>query len=153
MLGVAYDAIRNLVHDHGGSPERALFLLVPLALGCLLAAVMRRSGLLASGTTRFQWLRAVPGSTLVVAFLLMLPTAYFYGARRGVAFFAACHSMASQQATAMLSELVLVIFGTCAALMAMPTSKALRPVAEELPKGPRLARGLAVPAMKRVIVE
>ena len=83
-VGLSYDSIRNVIHDHGDSPERALCLLVPLFLGILLAFVVRHTLLLGKAVTSPSWLRTAGGSTLLVAFLLMLPTAYYYGSRRGV---------------------------------------------------------------------
>jgi hypothetical protein len=83
-VGLSYDSIRNVIHDHGDSPERALWLLVPLFLGILLAFVVRHTPLLGKAATSSSWLRTAGGSTLLVAFLLMMPTAYYYGSRRGV---------------------------------------------------------------------
>lgn len=88
LLGIFYDSIRALVHDHGDSPERALCLLAPLALGAALAVLLRRR---AAGDgsgphleRRPSWFLSVTGCTLLVTFWLMLPTAYYYGARRAV---------------------------------------------------------------------
>lgn len=80
--GFGYDWIRNLVHDHGDSPERAVCLSLPIALGASLAAVARVSRLRALGLG--NPLHSTAAGALLVAFLLMLPTAYYYGSRRAV---------------------------------------------------------------------
>jgi Type I phosphodiesterase / nucleotide pyrophosphatase len=83
VVGLAYDPIRSLVHDHGDSPERGLSLLVPLALGCVVAMLVRQSRLFEAGA-RPAWLPTAAACALLVTFLLLLPTAYYYGARRAV---------------------------------------------------------------------
>jgi len=82
--GVFYDAIRMLVHDHGDSPERGLSLLVPLAVGCAIASLSRRAHWFERGVVRAAWLPMAAACALGVAFLLMLPTSYYYGARRAL---------------------------------------------------------------------
>jgi hypothetical protein len=84
LLGVFYDSIRALVHDHGDSPERSLCLLVPLALAAVLAGPLRRTGYDSRlrAERRPSWFVSVAGCALLVTLWLMLPTAYYYGARR-----------------------------------------------------------------------
>ena len=82
-VGLANDPIRSLVHDHGDSPERGLSLLVPLALGCVVATFVRRSRLFEAGA-RPAWLPTAAACALLVTFWLLLPTAYYYGSRRAV---------------------------------------------------------------------
>lgn len=80
--GLGYDALRSVAHDHGDSPERSLVLLVPLGLGLGAAHWLGRAR-----SHLFPdvdgWLRAAAGVVSVTWFVL-LPTAYYYGARRGV---------------------------------------------------------------------
>lgn len=80
-LGVGYDGVRRVVHDHGDSPERALILLVPLSLGALLPGLLPR-------VQRFEaaraWLPCAAACTLLSTWMLLLPTAYYYGSRRAV---------------------------------------------------------------------
>ena len=83
VVGLAYDPIRRVVHDHGDSPERGLSLLVPLAFGCLVASVVRR-GWLFQLRARPAWLPTAAACALLVTFWLLLPTAYYYGSRRAV---------------------------------------------------------------------
>lgn len=80
--GLSYDAIRRVAHDHGDSPERSLVLLVPLALGLAAAFWIgrSRSGLFAGR----PWLLRAPACIVAVTWFVLLPTAYYYGARRGV---------------------------------------------------------------------
>ncbi|HET7543109.1 MAG TPA: alkaline phosphatase family protein [Polyangiaceae bacterium] len=82
--GIFYDSIRSLLHDHGDSPERGLSLLLPLGLGCALAGVIRGAPWFGRGVVRAAWLPTAAGSVLGVTFLLMLPTSYYYGARRAL---------------------------------------------------------------------
>lgn len=73
--GAFYDAVRYRIHDHGSEPWRSLWLLVPLALGVLLAVV--RSQRLALPT-----LERAAFASLLIAFALLFPNAYYYGATR-----------------------------------------------------------------------
>jgi hypothetical protein len=86
FLGIFYDQVRALLHDHGDSPERSLFLLTPLGLGALLRTLLRRvagdSVLPTEGWA--AWFASTAGCSLLVTFWLLLPTAYYYGARRAV---------------------------------------------------------------------
>ena len=83
-IGVWYDEIRCLVHDHGDSPERALSLIVPLALGCVVASIVVRNQRYGVNATRAAWAPTAATCSLVTIFLLMLPTSYYYGSRRAV---------------------------------------------------------------------
>ncbi len=83
LVGLEYDPIRSLVHDHGDSPERGLSLLVPLALGCVVATFVRKSQLFEL-RARPAWFPTAAACALLVTFLLLLPTAYYYGSRRAV---------------------------------------------------------------------
>jgi hypothetical protein len=81
-IGLGYDWIRNVVHDHGDSPERALCLLFPVALGVVVSAVAQRGTSIV--TPSAQRLLPAAAATLLASFLLMLPTSYYYGSRRAV---------------------------------------------------------------------
>ncbi|MGC4088993.1 MAG: alkaline phosphatase family protein [Polyangiaceae bacterium] len=80
-VGIFYDGVRRLAHDHGDSPERALILLVPLGLGAALPLRLRR--LPSFNAAARYWPRAA-ASILLACLLLLLPTAYYYGSRRAV---------------------------------------------------------------------
>ena len=84
VTGLGYDAIRQVVHDHGDSPERALFLLVPIAISCALATAVACSNCLRPALSRVPWIVRAAVCSVVVALLLLLPTAYYYGSRRFV---------------------------------------------------------------------
>ena len=84
-LGAGYDAVRAVVHDHGYSPARALFLLVPVVIGFGVAAALRRGGVLRRALPG-AWLPTGGAAALVACFLLLLPTAYFYGSGRAIAY-------------------------------------------------------------------
>jgi len=88
----------------------ALGVVVKLGLPLVLVVAAARAHLRDRGT------RVIVATTLAskVALLSVL-----------IACYAIRHSMASEQATAMLSELVLVLFGSCITLLAMPSSMAL----------------------------
>lgn len=84
-IGIGFDRIRTLVHDDGGHPERALFLLVPLGLAGIVARVSLPARASSGSSPGRSWLRAASASTVLVTLLLLLPTAYYYGSRRAVA--------------------------------------------------------------------
>jgi hypothetical protein len=83
-IGVWYDEIRCLVHDHGDSPERALSLIVPFALGCVVASSVTRTLRFGVNAARAAFAPTAATCSLVAIFLLMLPTSYYYGSRRAV---------------------------------------------------------------------
>lgn len=83
-IGFWYDAIRGLVHDHGDSPERALSLLAPVAVGCLVSLLITRHQRVGSNYERLTWAPVAAVCSLVTVFLLMLPSSYYYGSRRAV---------------------------------------------------------------------
>jgi hypothetical protein len=78
ISGHAYTAIRRAIHDHGFEPERSLYLLLPLGGGFVIAALVRRS----SWSMRGVDLGAAV--SLMVSFLLLFPSAYYYGSARAV---------------------------------------------------------------------
>jgi hypothetical protein len=83
LVGLGFDQIRTLVHDHGGDAWRGLCLLVPLALAGVAAWLVRRARLL--GDERLPgWLRTTAVAAALVTLFLMLPTAYYYGSRRAI---------------------------------------------------------------------
>jgi hypothetical protein len=82
LVGLGFDQIRTLVHDHGGDAWRGLCLLVPLALAALVTWVVRRGQLL--GGEPPGWLRTTAVAAVLVTLFLMLPTAYYYGSRRAI---------------------------------------------------------------------
>jgi hypothetical protein len=83
LVGLGFDQIRTLVHDHGGDAWRGLCLLVPLALAAAVAWFVRRARLL--GDERLpSWQRTTAVAAVLVTLFLMLPTAYYYGSRRAV---------------------------------------------------------------------
>lgn len=75
--GDAYDLVRRHVHDHGYTPTRALWLLVPVALALWLARTTRGPHFLAPT----EPLRTATLG-VAVALLGLFPTAYFYGSLR-----------------------------------------------------------------------
>lgn len=83
-VGLAFDQIRTLVHDHGGHPERGLFLLVPLALAFAVALGLQRVPPFADSAREPSWWRAAAASIVLVTLLLLLPTSYYYGSRRAI---------------------------------------------------------------------
>jgi hypothetical protein len=84
-LGSAYDSIRLKVHDHGFNPERSLYLLVPFALGFGLAFALRRFRVLRSAKPG-AWLPTGTAASLIAIFLLLFPSANFYGASRAIVY-------------------------------------------------------------------
>jgi hypothetical protein len=82
LVGLGFDQIRTLVHDHGGDAWRGLCLLVPLALGCGAAWLLVRTAPFSDGAG--PWLPTAAAATTLVTLLLMLPTAYYYGSRRAI---------------------------------------------------------------------
>jgi Type I phosphodiesterase / nucleotide pyrophosphatase len=82
-VGLGFDGIRMLVHDHGGDAWRGLCLLVPLGIGCGGAWLLRRL-LPTNDGEASSWWRAASAGTLLVTLMLMLPTAYYYGSRRAI---------------------------------------------------------------------
>ena len=83
LVGLGFDHIRTLVHDHGGDAWRGLCLLVPLALAAFVTWLVRR-GRLFGGEPRPGWLRTTAVAAVLVTLFLMLPTAYYYGSRRAI---------------------------------------------------------------------
>jgi hypothetical protein len=83
-VGVGFDVIRTLVHDHGGDGWRGICLLVPLLLGCGVAWLLRRGSPFADASGASSWLQRASAATVLVTLLLMLPTAYYYGSRRAI---------------------------------------------------------------------
>jgi hypothetical protein len=81
LAGYDYDALRQHIHDHGSEPIRSLYLLVPLALGFVLAAVWRKRAPCARSLERV--LERGSFVTVLLCFCLLFPTAYYYGASRG----------------------------------------------------------------------
>ena len=77
LAGRHYDAVRQRIHDHGSEPLRSLWLLLPLALGLAIALARSERG------SRLA-LRLERGalSTVLLSFVLLFPTAYYYGASR-----------------------------------------------------------------------
>ena len=78
LAGRNYDWVRQHIHDHGSEPVRSFYLLVPLGLGFLLAALSRKPGAPFERTLERGAL-----ATVLVSFSLLFPTAYYYGASRG----------------------------------------------------------------------
>lgn len=78
VTGLLFNDIRMVIHDHGDSPERALFLIVPLGLGLALGWVWKALG-------RMTAARMAAGVT-IVPFLLLFPSANYYGAPRAIVF-------------------------------------------------------------------
>jgi hypothetical protein len=76
--GHAYTSLRRAIHDHGFEPERSLYLLVPLGAGFLIAALVRR------GRSAMRSIDLGAAISLVVSFLLLFPSAYYYGSARAV---------------------------------------------------------------------
>ena len=77
LAGRHYDAVRHHIHDHGSEPIRSFWLLVPLALGFALSFLRR--------APRFNWrdrLERGAFTTVLLSFVLLFPTAYYYGASR-----------------------------------------------------------------------
>lgn len=82
LVGLGFDQIRALVHDHGGDAWRGLCLLVPFGLGCGAAWLLARTAPFKGG--HGAWLPTAAAAIVLVTLLLMLPTAYYYGARRSI---------------------------------------------------------------------
>ena len=72
LVGLRFDFLRSVVHDHGGEPQRGAWLLVPLSLAVAISRWHRR-----------PWL-ALAAWAVLVCLLLLPPTAYYYGARRAI---------------------------------------------------------------------
>jgi len=77
LAGRYYDAVRQQIHDHGSEPQRSFWLLVPLVLGFTLSLLRRRPPL----DFRARLERGALG-TVLLSFVLLFPTAYYYGASR-----------------------------------------------------------------------
>jgi hypothetical protein len=75
LSGYGYPAIRRVIHDHGDSPWRWGYLLVPLGAGFVAARLVRPAG------ERRLW--GAAGSLLVVFFCLFA-TANYYGSARAI---------------------------------------------------------------------
>lgn len=83
LAGLYFDQIRTAVHDHGGDGWRGICLLVPLALACGAAWLVRRARPFRDGGLP-AWSRVAAVATVLVTLFLMLPTAYYYGSRRAI---------------------------------------------------------------------
>ncbi len=83
LVGLGFDQIRTLVHDHGGDGWRGICLLVPLALASGVAWMVRRARPFDDREPPI-WFRVAAAATVVVTLFLMLPTAYYYGSRRAI---------------------------------------------------------------------
>jgi hypothetical protein len=81
--GHGYEALRRFVHDHGFSPERSLYLLLPAALGFATAVLLRRRRWLRPAK-RGAWLPTGAAVSLLVTLICLFPSAYFYGSSRAV---------------------------------------------------------------------
>jgi hypothetical protein len=81
--GHGYEALRRLVHDHGFSPERSLYLLLPAALGFATAVLLRRQRWLRPAKPG-AWLPTGAAASLLVTLICLFPSAYFYGSSRAV---------------------------------------------------------------------
>lgn len=79
--GSAYDALRRVLHDHGFSPERSLYLIVPAGIGFGAAALLRATSLLRPARPG-AWLPTGAAATLLVTLVCLFPSAYFYGSSR-----------------------------------------------------------------------
>ena len=77
LAGRYYDGVRHHIHDHGTEPIRSFWLLVPLSLGFALAfawpAPRRGFG---------DQLERGALATVLLSFVLLFPTANYYGASR-----------------------------------------------------------------------
>lgn len=83
LVGLGFDQIRTLVHDHGGDGWRGICLLLPLALASGVAWMVWRARPFADREP-LVWFRVAAVATVVVTLFLMLPTAYYYGSRRAI---------------------------------------------------------------------
>ena len=81
--GHGYEALRRLVHDHGFSPQRSLYLLLPPALGFATAVLLRQQRWLRPAK-RGAWLPTGAAVSLLVTLICLFPSAYFYGSSRAV---------------------------------------------------------------------
>ena len=77
LAGRYYDALRHRIHDHGSEPIRSFWLLVPLALGFALSFALRQPRFCLRGRLERGAL-----CTVLLSFVLLFPTAYYYGASR-----------------------------------------------------------------------
>lgn len=95
VSGMAYDAIRLVIHDHGYTPWRSAWLALPLGAGFAWAARRRsaRSGVLLAGAA----------VSFAVCLWLLFPTAYYYGSARAVVY-ASMLGAAAIAATAVLKR-------------------------------------------------
>jgi hypothetical protein len=80
LAGHGYDFVRRHVHDHGYTPARALWLLVPLALGLWLARASFGAGERRERRAPYPYRAAA--MVAVVCLVGLFPTAYFYGSVR-----------------------------------------------------------------------
>lgn len=84
-LGANYDQVRLAIHDQGFTPERGLYLLIPLGVGYLAAVALRRLRVLRAAQPG-AWLPTGAAATLVAVFLFLFPSANFYGSARAIVY-------------------------------------------------------------------
>jgi hypothetical protein len=88
LEGHGYQGVRAVIHDHGATPERSLFLLIPLGIGFAAALGVERAWPHATSLRgRASWVLLAGGPVSVLATMLCLfPSANYYGAGRAVVY-------------------------------------------------------------------